>query len=339
MDRSLSCSVIIPVHNGAKTLGRCLDALAAQTGALGELEVIVVDDASTDGTVEVAQTHGVRVLTLPLQQGAAVARNAGVAETQGEVLLFIDADCEAAPDWCQEMLRPLGAPDVCAVYGAYRSRQTGWVARLAQAEFDERYARLVLRQSIDFLGTHAAAIRRNAFLQVGRFRTNLPTGEDMELAFRLSRRGYRITFAPQAIVYHEHRATLQSYLRTKVLRGYGRTLIYAAHPAKAVADDYTPPWLKLQVAGMVAAAVMLALSLLHMAFYSLFLLIVSVLLLTTLPFTLFVGRTHPDLVFVTPLFSLARSAALALGVIAGLVAVGMGKYRDAKTQRHEDTKT
>jgi glycosyltransferase involved in cell wall biosynthesis len=333
MDRSLSCSIIIPVHNGAKTLGQCLDALAAQTGALGELEVIVVDDASTDGTGEVAQAHGVRHLTLPLQQGASAARNAGVAETRGEVLLFIDADCEAAPDWCQEMLRPLGAPDVCAVYGAYRSRQTGWVTRLAQAEFDERYARLALRQSIDFLAAHAAAIRRNAFLQVGRFRTDLYGNEDVELAFRLSRRGYRIAFAPQAIVYHEHRATLRSYLRTKVIRGYGRTLTYAAHPAKAVADDYTPPWLKLQVAGMVAAALMLVLSAVHIAFCPLFLLVVSILLLTTLPFTLFVIRAHPDLMFAAPMFCLARSAALALGVIAGLVALGMGKHQDTRTWR------
>ena len=331
VDLPVSYSVIIPVRNGARTLGRCLDALPARTGGPMRPEVIVVDDASTDGTVEVAQAHGVRLLTLPRRQGPAAARNAGAAEAQGEVLLFLDADCEAAPDWCQEMLCPLGAPDVCAVYGAYRSRQKGWVARLAQAEFDERYARLALRQSIDFLATHAAAIRRNAFLQVGGFRTDLRGNEDVELAFRLSHRGYRIAFAPQAIVYHEHPDALPSYLRTKVSRGYWRTLAYAAHPMKVVADDYTPPWLKLQVAGMVAATLMLALSALHMAFCPLFLLMVCILVLTTLPFTLFVSRAHPDLVFLAPLFSLARSAALALGVIAGLVAVGTGKHRDTNT--------
>jgi cellulose synthase/poly-beta-1,6-N-acetylglucosamine synthase-like glycosyltransferase len=331
VDLPVSYSVIIPVRNGARTLGRCLDALRAQTGAPMRPEVIVVDDASTDGTVEVAQAHGVRLLTLPRRQGPAAARNAGAAEAQGEVLLFLDADCEAAPDWCQEMLRPLSAPDVCAVYGAYRSRQKGWVARLGQAEFDERYARLALRQSIDFLATHAAAIRGNAFLQVGGFRTDLRGNEDVELAFRLSHRGYRIAFAPHAIVYHEHPDALPIYLRTKVSRGYWRTLAYAAHPMKAVADDYTPPWLKLQVAGMVAATLMLALSALHMAFCPLFLLMVCILVLTTLPFTLFVSRAHPDLVFLAPLFSLARSAALALGVIAGLVAVGTGKHRDTNT--------
>ena len=333
MNQSLSCSIIIPVHNGAKTLGRCLDALAAQVSASGAGEVIVVDDASTDGTAAVAQAHGVRVVTLLEQAGPAAARNAGAGMALGDVLLFTDADCEPVADWCQQMLRPLADPQVCGTYGAYRTRQTAWVARLAQAEFDERYARLAGQQNIDFFATHAAAVRRDAFLEVGGFRTDLRGNEDVELAFRISRKGYRLVFAPQAVVYHEHPATLRSYLWTKVSRGYWRTLTYAAHPGKALADAYTPPWLKLQVAGMVAALLMLPLSALHVTFCSLLLLTVSVLVLTTLPFTVFVSRADPDLVFVSSLFSLLRSAALALGVIAGLVAVGMGKYQ------HEDTKT
>lgn len=338
MLQPLPCSVIIPVHDGAKTLGRCLRALAAQTWAPQRFEVIVVDDASTDDTANVAQIAGVRLLTLPVRQGPAAARNVGAGVAKGEILLFLDADCEAAPDWCQEMLRPLEANQVCAVYGAYRTQQTNWVARLAQAEFDERYARLAQRPSIDFLATHAAAIRRHVFLQIGGFRTDLRGNEDVEFAFRLAHRGYRIAFAPQAVVYHEHPTAPRDYLQTKVSRGYWRTLAYAVHPAKAIADDYTPPWLKLQVAGMVAAAVMLALSALHLASWSLFLLIVFALLLTSLPFSLFVSRTRPDLLFVAPLFSLARSGALGVGVIAGLVAVAMGRHHVTKRERHRDPK-
>jgi len=327
VDLPVSCSVIIPVHDGARTLGRCLDALAAQLGAPIKPEVMVVDDGSRDGSGQVAQSRGARLLTLPRQLGPATARNAGAAEASGEVLLFLDADCEAAPDWCQEMLRPLAVADVCAVYGVYCTRQTDRLARLAQAEFDERYARLAGRQSIDFLATHAAAIRRNIFLQQGGFRINLRGNEDVELAFRLSRQGHRIAFAPQAVVYHEHPTALSRYLRTKVSRGYWRTLAYAAHPAKVMADDYTPPWLKLQVASMVAAGLLLALTVVNPVFYPLALWMAATLLLTTLPFTLFVRRAHRDLVWIAPVFCLARSAALALGVIAGLIAVGIGQAR------------
>jgi len=320
--------MIIPVHNDATTLTRCLDTLSAQAVAPGELEVIVVDDASTDGSLEVARARGVRVVALPARQGPAAARNAGAVEARSAVLLFIDADCEAAPEWCREMLRPLADADICGVYGAYRSRQTGCVARLAQAEFEERYARLERRESIDFFATHSTGIRRSIFQQVGGFRTDLRGNEDVELAFRLSQAGYRLAFAPRAVVYHEHPNTLRSYLRTKVSRGYWRTLAYAAHPGKAVEDAYTPPWLKLQVAGMVLAAVMLALSVLDATFWLLFVLMVSAVLLTTWPFTLFVRRTHPNLAFVVPLFSLARSAALGLGVLAGLIAAARGKHED-----------
>jgi cellulose synthase/poly-beta-1,6-N-acetylglucosamine synthase-like glycosyltransferase len=299
-------------------------------GGLVASEVIVVDDASTDSTREVAQSHGVRLLTLPRQQGPAAARNTGSAQARGEVLLFLDADCEAAPDWCQEMLRPLADSDVCAAYGAYRSRQTEWVARLAQTEFDERYARLAGRENIDFLATHAAAIRRSILLQVGGFRTDLRGNEDVELAFRLSSLGYRIAFAPRAVVYHEHPSTLGDYLHKKASRGYWRTLAYAAHPAKAVADDYTPAWLKLQVAAMVAAALTLALSALKGVFFPLFLLLVLVMLLTTMPFVRFVRRAQPNLTIVAPLVCLARSAALGLGVIAGLFVVALGQHRAAR---------
>jgi cellulose synthase/poly-beta-1,6-N-acetylglucosamine synthase-like glycosyltransferase len=295
----------------------------------------VVDDGSTDGSREVAGSRGVRLLTLPLQQGPAAARNAGATDAHGEILLFLDADCEAAPDWCQELMQPLNDPEVCAVYGAYCTRQTSRIARLAQAEFDERYARLAQRQSIDFLAAHSAAIRRQAFLEMRGFRSDLRGNEDVELAFRLFQRGYRIAFAPRAIVYHEHPDSLSSYLRTKASRGYWRTLAYAAHPGKTVADDYTPPWLKLQVAGMVAATPMLILSLLHLALCPLFLLLLFILLLTTAPFTLFVSRAQPDLVSVAPLFALARSAALALGVVAGLVTVGAGRHRDTGKRRDD----
>ena len=318
--------MIIPVHNDARTLGPCLEALAAQTGVPGELEVIVVDDASTDCTGEVAHAHGVRIVTLPVQQGPASARNAGARHARGDVLLFLDADCEAASDWCREMLRPLATTDIAGVYGTYRSWQTSRVARLAQAEFEERYARLARRESIDFFATHSAAIRRDVLAQVGGFRTDLRGNEDVELAFRLSQAGLRLAFAPRAVVYHEHASTLQDYLLTKISRGYWRAVTYAAHPSKAVADDYTPPLLKLQVAGLIAAVVLLGLSLLNAGFRPMLALTVLALLLTTLPFTFFVRRTHPDLVLLVPLFSLARSAALGAGVMGGLVAIVLGRH-------------
>lgn len=312
-------SVIIPAYNAQTTLACCLSALRRQTLTPEEYEIIVVDDASSDGSAEVARAFGATVITQTVRQGPAAARNAGAAHAQGDILLFLDADCEPAPDWCAEMLRPLTDPTVCGVYGAYRTCQTECIARFAQAEFEERYARLAQRKDIDFIATHAAAIRRDVFLAQGGFRPSMWGNEDVELAFRLSRSGYKLVFVPNAIVYHEHPSTLWSYLQTKVSRGYWRTLAYARHPPKALSDAYTPPWLKLQVAGLVALSIATAGSVWRPSLLPLTLSLLAALLLTTVPFTRFVQRTQPGLVWVAPWLSLLRSAALALGVCAGLI--------------------
>ncbi|MGQ9494615.1 MAG: glycosyltransferase [Anaerolineae bacterium] len=312
-------SVIIPAYNAQTTIARCLTALRQQTVAPDDYEIIVVDDASSDGTVEVAQANGAIVIGQTVRRGPAAARNAGAAQAHGDVLLFLDADCEAAPDWCAEMLRPLTNPTVCGVYGAYRTRQTECVARFAQAEFEERYAHLAQRKDIDFIATHAAAIRRDVFLAQGGFRLDMWGNEDVELAFRLTRSGHRLIFAPNAIVYHEHPSTLRRYLQTKVSRGYWRTLAYARHPPKVLTDAYTPPWLKLQVAGLVALSIATAGSVWRPSLLPLTLSLLAALLLTTVPFTRFVQQTQPGLFWVAPWLSLLRSAALALGVCAGLI--------------------
>ncbi len=315
-----AASIVVPAHNAARTIGRCLDSLACQS-LPAAYEVLVVDDGSTDGTAAVAAERGAVVLRQPVQSGPAAARNVGGNNARGEFLLFIDADCEAAPDWLAEMLRPFADASVCAVYGAYRSRQKGLVARFAQAEFEERYRRLARRESIDFLATHAAAFRREVFCRAEGFRPELRGNEDVEIAYRLSGQGYRLAFAPQAAVYHEHPSTLASYLRTKLSRGYWRTLVYARHPQKAVADSYTPPWLKLQVVGLLASGCGAVATAFRPQLALALALLVVLTLATTLPLAAFAGRKGVGLALAAPWLSLLRSAALGLGVAAGGLAV------------------
>jgi GT2 family glycosyltransferase len=202
------------------------------------------------------------------------------------------------------------------------------VARLAQLEFDERYARLARRASIDFFATHSAAVRRWVFLQAGGFRGELRGNEDVELAFALSHRGYELAFAPRAAVYHEHPATLLSYLRTKASRGFWRTVAYAAHPDKVMADAYTPFRLKLQVALMALGFVLLPLVRVHPAFLVLFVLSTVTWLAAGWPFAWFVARREPRLVFAALGFAVLRSYALAAGVLAGVVALALGRYKE-----------
>lgn len=238
-------SVVIPARNAAQTLPRCLAALRQQTRLPDE--VIVIDDGSTDATGAIASEWGARCLQTPAK-GPAVARNVGARAAIGEFLLFTDADCEPLSDWVAQMVAPFSDPSVMGVKGTYRSRQTQWVARLVQVEFEEKYDRMRRLPTIDFIDTYSAAYRREVFLTVGGFNETFPTAsvEDVELSFRLAEQGVRLVFAPAAQVWHQHPISLSYYLRRKARYGFWRALVYLWHPGKIRGDSHTDPSLKVQ---------------------------------------------------------------------------------------------
>lgn len=322
-------AVIVPVRNGSQQLPACLAALRGQDYPAEQYEVIVVDDASTDGTPRLVAEQanlnwqgGAAELRLEEQEwgGAGRARNRGVNESHAELVLFTDADCEPVANWISAMVEPFADPQVACVAGGYLTRQTSWVARLAQADFEQRYRRLAAHATVDIAFTHSAAYRRDVFLDLKGFDERMPNdGDDLELAYRLAQSGRRIVYAPDGLVFHRHPETLVEYARKKFGRGFWRTLVYKRYPAKVAHDSYTPQLLKLQVlvAGLVAACALLGLALrsgllLGAAVASLVLLIA-----TTLPFVTRI-RVPLRLRLVAPIFLVCQAASLGAGVARGL---------------------
>ena len=245
---NLEYSVVVPVYNGETTLPACLDALSTQTLPPEAYEIIVVDDGSTDGSVEVARRFGVRIVS-QANAGPAAARNRGAELAQGRILLFTDADCEPVPDWLEQMTAVFNGSEVVGAKGTYRTRQRGVVARFVQLEYEDRYDRMADQDSIDFIDTYSAAYRRGIFLASGGFDTTFPTAsvEDQELSFRLAERGHRLVFIPDAHVFHMHDSTLWEYIRRKFWIGYWKVQVMQTHPEKLVRDSHTPQILKLQI--------------------------------------------------------------------------------------------
>ncbi|MCA9433091.1 MAG: glycosyltransferase family 2 protein, partial [Candidatus Omnitrophica bacterium] len=136
--RALKASVIIPMYNAASDIPNLLEALAAQT-VIPE-EVILVDDGSTDGSVDTAEEWRGNHPDYPLRilkqenRGPAKARNYGADESVGEILIFTDSDCLPDPGWVEGMTAPFSDPSVVGVQGVYQSRQTEAMARFAQLE-------------------------------------------------------------------------------------------------------------------------------------------------------------------------------------------------------------
>jgi len=111
-------SVIIPVYNSRETLGECITAVL--NSDYKDYELIVIDDASTDDSVEVAKKFPCRVISLETNQGAAVTRNRGAREAKNEILLFIDSDIIVKPDSISKIITKFSEDDnISGVVGAY----------------------------------------------------------------------------------------------------------------------------------------------------------------------------------------------------------------------------
>jgi len=295
-----------------------MSALNNQSLPRSEYEVIVVDDGSTDETADIAARYGARVLK-QVNSGPASARNKGIAEARGTIVLFTDSDCVPAPDWIQEMAAPLADPQITGVKGIYRTQQKNLTARFIQVEYEDRYDHTARCKYVDFVDTYAAGYRRDVLIANGGFSTYFPFAsvEDQELSFRLASAGHKMVFNPRAIVYHHHPESWHRYVQRKYRIGYWKTLVLRLHPSKAWRDSHTPWNLKLQMLLAALSAPLALLSLWARPCMWLFGVTLSAFAVSALPFVAKAWRRdRPVALLCLPALYL-RAWALGLGLVAG----------------------
>ncbi len=311
-------SIIIPAFNEEKNIARCLDGLRKQAGVREDCEIIVVDDGSTDTTREIAQGQGARVLAQS-NQGAAAARNFGARNARGEIILFTDADCVPDSNWVAAMIEPFKESEVVGVGGMKKTRQTEFIPRFIQLEFDYRYDQVRAHRYIDFIDSGTAAYRREVFLKNNGFDTRLADAEDVELSFRLSQQGFKMAFAPGAMVYREHQTSLWEYLRLKFTYAYWRSFVYRRFPQKIASDSRTPQTQKI-ASGL---ALVLPFAILASFVWNQAVILVAAIIIfvlaTTLPFVARYWKRDPMVAFFSPMLIALAAGAVGWGVAIGTV--------------------
>lgn len=253
-------SVVVPAYNSSHDLRECLLALAQSIPAA--LEIVVVDDASTDETSAVAAEHGAVVLRLARNSGPAAARNAGARAARGVIILFVDADVVVASDAIGRVAHAFEADaGLAAVFGSYdrRPRASGLVSQY----------RNLLHHFVHQTGNPDAstfwggcgAIRRSVFFDVGGFdaeRFQRPSIEDIELGHRLRAAGHRIRLDRDLQGTHLKRWRLLSVIRTDVTCRavpWARLILVSRH----LPDDLNLKWDQRVSSGLVGLAVLLVL--------------------------------------------------------------------------------
>ncbi len=223
-DASPSVSVVVPVRDGAATVAACIRSILAADWPPERREIIVVDNGSRDGTA--AQLAGMPVRLLSEGRvGRSHARNRGIVEAGGELLLFTDADCTVDRAWIAELVRGFGPPDVWGVAGEIHFASGAGVAERFIAQREHDHQRFVLSLDRPFAITSNVAYDRRAFDEIGLFDPAFATAEDVDLGWRFRRAGLRYSYQPDAVVYHSPRATVGGLLRQQESFGYGRAML------------------------------------------------------------------------------------------------------------------
>jgi mycofactocin system glycosyltransferase len=254
-------TVVVPVRDDPDGVARLLDSLSAVDGVA---EVIVVDDGSSDpsrlaAVVDAAVVRAdrgadavpTRLVRLAVSLGPGAARNAGAARAMTDLIAFVDADCVVTPGWLGPLRWQLRAGDVAIVAPrvvAAPARSAGTGAALigryerfrSPLDLGDEPGPVGPGRRIGYLPSAAMLVRADDLARLGGFDESLRVGEDVDLVWRATEAGLRVRYEPAAVVRHDVRGDLGSWLRQRVSYGSSAAGLEARHPGAAAPARLTP---------------------------------------------------------------------------------------------------
>ncbi len=213
MSEALAVTLYIPCYNVGRFLDHSLPAVCSQTYPIAE--VVLIDDGSSDSTVETARRHGLRVVRHDTNRGLAAARNTGIREARTAWVASLDADVRPHSDWLERLVAAVEEGRFAGACGQLRETRLDSLA--------DRWRDVHMRQWWDgeriinpkFLFGNNTLFLREALQQVGgydeRCRSN---GEDVDVSERLRKAGYDLVYEPEAACDHLREDSLASIART-----------------------------------------------------------------------------------------------------------------------------
>jgi glycosyltransferase involved in cell wall biosynthesis len=220
MVKNIRISVIVPVYNDEKGLAATLDSLMLQTYPKEQIEIIVVDNGSTDQSVAVAQTFSGVIVLKENKPGSYAARNTGILTSSHPTLAFLDAECIAHPDWISEGIKALKKIQFDGLVGG---KVIFTFQKKDNPNLIELYDSITHLKNKEYVEKDNFAVTGNMFTskavfdEVGLFDDELKSGGDREWGERVSRANKSVVFAEKALNYHHARSSIKQLI-TKTRR-------------------------------------------------------------------------------------------------------------------------
>jgi len=232
-------SIVVPAYNSEAYIESNLMHLVANIPDM--VEIIVVDDGSTDETVATVRNFifsekrkKIKLIEREHTCPASV-RNAGWKKARGDIVIFLDSDCKVTEDWYEEMLKPFKEKGVIAVSGVYISNQKNMISKYIQEQTMFRQSRA--KKFTDNLATYSLAVKKKFLEKVDGFPEDYPmaSAEDTEFSYDLRKHG-KFILNRKAKVYHRHSESVKKYLKKQFTHAKFRVLLYKR--GNPVGDKY-----------------------------------------------------------------------------------------------------
>ena len=229
-------SVVVPVYNEEAEISELLDSLLELNWPRDRLEILCVDNNSTDGTLELLRTYPITVLQ-EATPGPYAARNTAIRQAQGEFIALTDADCKVSPNWLLELWQAFDTPEVGAVGGSIVPRTiTNYVDYFEGYIFKSPNHSRGSDRIQPYVVTANVMYRKAVFDRVGLFDAESFSGPDVEMSWRVLRSNcYTLKICPddQAVVQHRYRTQLKDFTYVLQRDAYGWFFLTSSHPQMA----------------------------------------------------------------------------------------------------------
>jgi cellulose synthase/poly-beta-1,6-N-acetylglucosamine synthase-like glycosyltransferase len=236
-------SFIVATHNNQNTIDECLKSIFELNYPKESIEVLVMDGCSKDDTIKIAQKYPVKIVSEPLN--APAAYNHAMNLVSYDIIGFIDSDAKVEKEWLNKIIPYLDDPQTVGVGGGIETwNMDNLWARSIGYDMKFRYHRL--GKFVNRIATMNLLLRKKIIEEFGGFDEKLPSQYDTDLGVKITSKGYKIAYVPEAKCYHYNRPTIHSFFKQQLQYGTNTVKLYFKHHNLAKGDKITGIGMNIQ---------------------------------------------------------------------------------------------